>query len=58
MESQVGEARDRSEEAEKLVEELKMELQDVEGVLRNQQDEMSSLNEQLTEVKEGGREGE
>ena len=52
LESQLGEVRERCEEAEKQVEELKLELQDVEGVLHNQQDEMGSLHQQLEEVSE------
>ena len=36
--------------AEEQVLELRRELQDVESVLHSNQEEMSSLNEQLTEV--------
>ena len=50
MEGQMSEARERAEVAEKELEEMKLELQDVEGVLANQQIEMTSLHEQLTEV--------
>ncbi len=46
----MSEARERAEVAEKELEEMKLELQDVEGVLANQQIEMTSLHEQLTEV--------
>ena len=50
LESQLGEARERAEIAEKEMGELKMEVQDIEGVLANRQVEMTSLHEQLTEV--------
>ena len=50
LESQLGEARERAEIAEKEMGELKMEVQDIEGVLANHQVEMTSLHEQLTEV--------
>ena len=39
-----------SQEAESQIEELRQELQDLEGILQTSQFEMSSLHEQLTEV--------
>jgi len=50
LESQLGEAQERAEVAEKEIGELRVEVQDIEGVLTNQQVEMTSLHEQLTEV--------
>ena len=50
LESSFGEARERYEVAEAQVEELRKELQDVEVVLHANDDEVTSLQEQLTEV--------
>lgn len=50
LKSQLGEANERCEEMEQQLEEVKQELSDVEGILGNNQVEMTSLNEQLTEV--------
>lgn len=51
LQSQLGEMTERCELSDQQLEELKQELQDVEGVLQNNQDEMGSLHEQLTEVR-------
>ncbi len=51
MESQLGKAVERGETTKRQIEELKCELQDVESVLHNNRDDMSSMHEQLTEVR-------
>ena len=53
LEGQAAEAQRHLKQAEKQVDELKQELQNVECLLRSQQDEMGSLNEQLTVVRTG-----
>ena len=50
LESSLGEARERCGAAETQMEELKKELQDVEVVLHANDDEVTSMQEQLTEV--------
>lgn len=50
LESQLSEVNERCELAEGQIDELKTELQDMEGILGTNRDELSSLNEQLTEV--------
>ena len=58
MENKVTEANKRHKTAEEQLEELRQELRDVEGSLQTNQDEMMSLHEQLTEVRERERERE
>ena len=50
MEGKVAEANERERTAEGKMEELRRELRETEAVLQSNQDEMTALHEQLTEV--------
>ena len=51
MQSQLEGVSERCQVTERQLEKARVELKDIETILHNNQDEMSSLHEQLTEVR-------
>ena len=54
MQSQLEGVSERCQVTERQLEKARVELKDIETILHNNQDEMSSLHEQLTEVRGQG----